>query len=312
MLTELDTLLAALRQTGAERAVLEAADTAHLVVEGHHLLSARALPGLEVDTRETATGIAARVLVREGVRIAQPVHLCFGVVHERGLQQIAMEVRLERAAAVRFIAHCLFPRAEEVRHEMDAQVEIGEGAEFDYAEVHFHGPFGGTTVIPRAAITVGRNGRYRGDFTLTTGRVGTLELDAKVHAGAGSLTELTARVLGSGDDRITLREEVSLDGDDARSLIKTRIALKDRATAMVTGITAGHAPGARGHVDCLELVRDQAVASAVPMVNVTNPLAKVTHEAAIGTVDRRQMETLMAHGLTPEQAVDVIIRGVLR
>jgi hypothetical protein len=81
---------------------------------------------------------------------------------------------------------------------------------------------------------------------------------------------------------------------------------------MVTGITAGHAPGARGHVDCLELVRDQAVASAAPMVNVTNPLAKVTHEAAIGTVDRRQMETLMAHGLSPEQAVDVIVRGVLR
>ena len=54
------------------------------------------------------------------------------------------------------------------------------------------------------------------------------------------------------------------------------------------------------------------MASAVPMVNVTNPLAKVTHEAAIGTVDRRQMETLMAHGLSPDQAVDVIVRGVLR
>jgi hypothetical protein len=50
----------------------------------------------------------------------------------------------------------------------------------------------------------------------------------------------------------------------------------------------------------------------VPIVNVTSPLAKVTHEAAIGTVDQRQMETLMAHGLNPEEAVDVIVKGILR
>ncbi|MCF6291434.1 MAG: SufD family Fe-S cluster assembly protein [Desulfobacterales bacterium] len=72
------------------------------------------------------------------------------------------------------------------------------------------------------------------------------------------------------------------------------------------------AAGARGHVDCLEIVCDNATASAIPIVRVTNPLAKVTHEAAIGSVDKRQLETLMAHGLTPEEAVDVIVKGILR
>jgi hypothetical protein len=311
-MTDLDTLLDALRQTGEDRRVLEVADTAHLVAEGGRILSARALPGLEFEPRETATGIAARVRVLAGVRIAHPVHLCVGVVHPRGLQRIRMDICLEQGASACFVAHCLFPRAEEVRHEMEAQVEVGEAAELAYAEVHYHGPYGGTTVIPRSTVTVGRNGRYRGDFTLTAGRVGSLDLDAAVHAAAGSITELTVRVLGSGDDRITVREAISLDGANARSLIKTRIALRDRASASVTGVTDGHAPGARGHVDCLELVRDQAVARAVPIVNVTCHLAKVTHEAAIGTVDQRQMETLMAHGLNPEEAVDVIVKGILR
>jgi Fe-S cluster assembly scaffold protein SufB len=45
---------------------------------------------------------------------------------------------------------------------------------------------------------------------------------------------------------------------------------------------------------------------------VNDPGAKVTHEAAIGSVDKRQMETLMAHGLTPEEAVDVIVKGILK
>jgi hypothetical protein len=70
--------------------------------------------------------------------------------------------------------------------------------------------------------------------------------------------------------------------------------------------------GARGHVDCLEIVRGRARASAVPEVRITHPEAKVMHEAAIGSVDERQLETLMARGLAPEQAVDLIILGMLR
>ena len=62
----------------------------------------------------------------------------------------------------------------------------------------------------------------------------------------------------------------------------------------------------------MEIVKDKAVATAIPIVKVRNPLAKVTHEAAIGSVDKKQLETLMAHGLTPEEAVDVIVKGILR
>lgn len=31
-----------------------------------------------------------------------------------------------------------------------------------------------------------------------------------------------------------------------------------------------------------------------------------------GSVGKRQMETLMVHGLAPEEAVDVIVKGILR
>jgi Fe-S cluster assembly scaffold protein SufB len=54
------------------------------------------------------------------------------------------------------------------------------------------------------------------------------------------------------------------------------------------------------------------VARAEPIVEVSHPLAKVTHEAAVGTVDQNQLETLMARGLSPEEAIDVIVTGILR
>jgi Fe-S cluster assembly scaffold protein SufB len=40
--------------------------------------------------------------------------------------------------------------------------------------------------------------------------------------------------------------------------------------------------------------------------------AKLTHEAAIGSVDKKQIETLMARGLMEDEAVDVVVKGMLR
>ena len=37
----------------------------------------------------------------------------------------------------------------------------------------------------------------------------------------------------------------------------------------------------------------------------------MTHEAAIGSVDQRQLDALMARGLDPDAAVDRIILGML-
>ena len=311
-MSELEDVMETFGEFGADKGILANRDVAHLVASGHKILSMRAVEGLEVRAEETVTGIAASVRVLEGIIIKNPVHLCFGILHKKGIQEIKMNVQLERGAFASFIAHCIFPRAEKVRHIMDAVVEIGESAEMRYSEVHYHGLYGGIEVIPKADVKVGKNGRYLTDFSLLSGRVGKLGIDYTVWVGENAVAELTARVFGHGNDSIKIKEKVVLEGNNSRGLIKTRIAIEHKATAEVTGITEGNAGGARGHVDCLEIVKDSAVARAIPIVKVSHPLAKVTHEAAIGSVDKRQLETLMAHGLTPEEAVDVIVRGVLK
>jgi len=311
-MSELDDLMNALSAGGGDKEILANKDIAHLVASGHKILSSRGIEGLEVNAKETLTGINVHVTVKEGIKLKQPVHLCFGILHKKGTQRIKMDVKLKNHSSANFIAHCIFPKAEKVKHIMDAVVDIGESAEMRYSETHYHGLYGGIEVVPKAVVKVGKNGRYFTDFTLITGRVGKLNMDYSVDAGNNAVTELTAKVFGHADDRISIKEEVILSGENARGLIKTRVALEDEATAEITGITEGNAPGARGHVDCMEIVKDNAIARAIPIVSVRNPLAKVTHEAAIGSVDKRQMETLMAHGLTPDEAVEMIVKGILR
>jgi len=311
-MSELDDLMNALSAGGGDKEILANKDIAHLVASGHKILSSRGIEGLEVNAKETLTGINVHVTVKEGIKLKQPVHLCFGILHKKGTQRIKMDVKLEDHSSANFIAHCIFPKAEKVKHIMDAVVDIGESAEMRYNETHYHGLYGGIEVVPKAVVKVGKNSRYFTDFTLITGRVGKLAIDYSIVAGENAVTELMARVFGHANDDIKIKEKVLLAGENSRGLIKTRVALEDEATAKITGITEGNAAGARGHVDCMEIVKDKAVATAIPIVSVRNPLAKVTHEAAIGSVDRKQLETLMAHGLTPEEAVDMIVKGILR
>ena len=121
------------------------------------------------------------------------------------------------------------------------------------------------------------------------------------------------KAYGKGDDDIKVWEKIFLNGAGARGAAKSRLVLSGRAKAEVKGETYGNAPYARGHVDQLHTVNgEKALATAIPIVSVTNDKAKVTHEAAIGSVDRRQVETLMARGLEENEAVDIIVKGILR
>ncbi|MFN3480555.1 MAG: SufD family Fe-S cluster assembly protein, partial [Thermodesulfovibrionales bacterium] len=286
----LEQLLVAFKNTGGDKDIFHNREIAHLAASGHKILSMRNVEGLEVEAKETLQGIRAKVVVKEGVKIKNPVHLCFGILHKKGTQKIKMELRLEKNASAHFIAHCIFPKAEKVKHIMDAVVEVGENSEMRYSETHYHGLYGGIEVLPKAVIRVKKGGRYFTDFNLVTGRVGRLFIDYSSEIEEDAIIEMVARIFGHADDDIKIKEKAILSGKNARSLIKTRVALEDSAKAEVTGITEGNAEGARGHVDCMEIVKDNALAMAIPIVNVANPLAKVTHEAAIGSVDKRQME----------------------
>lgn len=310
-MTRLDDLLASLPLVGADAAALAAPDTAHLVADGHRVLSRHGAPGVILEVTEGTDAIEARLAVAPGARVAAPVHLCFGLLAATGDQRINLTLEVGAGAEVAILSHCLFAHATRARHHMEAVVRIGPGARVRHTEGHFHGPSGGMEVTPRAHVTLAPDARYVSDFFLLTGRVGVLDMDYTVEVDAGAVAEITARLFGHATDRIRVRDHLLLIGRGARGLVKTRVALEDEARAEVTGIAEGNAPDARGHMDCMEVVKDHAVAESTPIVRVRHPLAKITHEAAIGTVDAKQLETLMARGLDPEQAVEVIIGGLL-
>ncbi len=308
---EFEAMLKAYEQAGGKSNVLQTPRIASAVISGNRVLAVNLVEGVDIEAEELESGVRARITVAPGTKVDYPVHLCFGMIEEEGLQEILPVFEIGTGAEIGFLAHCTFPNAVDLKHVMEAHIHVGPGATMRYSEGHYHGPDGGIEVLPSTHARVDEGGRLESEFNLVHGRVGRLDIQFEVDVAADGVVELSAKAYGSADDEIVVNEVVRLNGDGARGLTKTRVAVRDRAVSEIYTTAEGNAPGTIGHMDCTEVVRGNAVARNVPVVVVRDDQARVTHEAAIGSVDKRELETLMSRGLDEDEAVDIIIRGML-
>lgn len=299
------------RTSELEENTLKDPEVGHLAINLNKIISMKKIAGLKVDVQEREDGISLSIHVKEKTIIHKPVHLCFGVLSETGVQKIILQVHVGKGARIPILAHCVFPNATHVKHIMDANITIEAGAEYTYLERHFHGMHGGVEVYPEAKVLLGERARFKTDFELLKGRVGKIEIDYEMVCGEKSVMEMTTKIKGMADDVISIKETGRLKGEGARGVLTTRVAVSDSALANVYNKLIAEAPYSRGHVDCKEIVQGNAVATATPVVEVRHPKAHITHEAAIGSVDAKQLETLMARGLGEDRAVELIIDGLL-
>jgi Fe-S cluster assembly scaffold protein SufB len=299
------------RTTDTDSQVLQDPEVAYLVVHHNQVLGAQLVPGLQVEVKELEDGIEAAIRLQEGTIVKKPVHLCFGMFPETGVQRIVLTVNIEKKSKISLLAHCTFPNAVDVQHLMNASITIGEDAEYTYVERHIHGDLGGVKVYPHAVVELESGSKFKTEFELLKGRVGEIYIDYRATCKAYSVLDMTARINGTGDDLIQIKETGYLVGEGARGVLTSRIAVRDHAKAEVYNDLTASAAYTRGHVDCKEIIQGHGVAKAVPIVQVAHPKAYVTHEAAIGSVDSKQLETLMARGLSEDDAVNLIIEGLL-
>ncbi|MFP4645792.1 MAG: SufB/SufD family protein, partial [Candidatus Woesearchaeota archaeon] len=280
-----------------------------LVVHNNKILGDQAVDGLEVIKTETSDGVDISLRLKEGVVIDKPVHMCFGVLHGMELQKINLNVHLEKGSSMKVYGHCILTADKPVKHVMDAEITLENDSRFSYFERHTHNDKGTTEVYPKSVVKVGKNARYRTEFELLKGRVGRMEIDIESYGAEKSVSDMITRVSAHGADKLSVREVAHLNGEYARSALRSKVAVRDEANADIYNkIIATHAH-AKGHVDCTEVLKDEGVVSAYPDVEVRHPKARVTHEAKLGGVDDKQLETLMSKGLSESQAEEIIIEG---
>lgn len=286
-------------------------DVARLVINNNKVLSGNNISGLIVTPKETKEGVDISIKLKKGTNVKKPVHMCFGVLDDRFTQKIKLKVEIEDDAHISVFGHCIFPKAVKVKHFMDGKINIGKNSSFNYFERHLHSDTGGVEVYPKAVVNVGRNSRYKTEFELLKGRVGLIDIDYETFGEENSKADMIARISAYGDDIIKVKEHSILNGDNSAAVLRSRVAVRDDAKAEVFNRIIAKGAYSRGHVDCTEILHGKGSVKAYPEVEVLHPKARVTHEAKLGGIDNKQLETLMARGLSEQEAEEIIIEGLL-
>jgi uncharacterized protein len=286
----------------------------HFYVEKNKVLSYGYPKGVSMKSKETQKGVEAQVVVKEGKKIKEPLFFCFGMLGKKDEQLLVPDITVEDGAQVKIIAHCSFPNAQEMLHNMQAKFIIGKNAVLEYQEHHYHGTKSGANVFPVLKVEVAEEGKFISDFNLSKGTVGKTEISLEVFLQKDARAEIETKVMGkNAKDEVRIIDKVFLQGENAKGLVRMRAAAKNGGKVLMQGETYAEAAGSTGHVDCQEIVVGKgSVAKAVPIVEVSNENARVTHEASVGKINQKELETLLTRGLSEDQATDLIVEAMMR
>lgn len=288
-------------------------DIVSIIVSGNKVIGRNTVEGVHVRANELDNGVEIWLDIEDDVVIENPIHLCTGYLKPEGTQEVLIHNRLGSRARAKFISHCVFPSGVNFTHSMVADTDVGENAEMFYEDTHMHSKDGGVTVRATYNTVVRKGGRFQNMFYLTKTRVGKLFVKMYVNLEKNSTAHIESKVYEREDDYLEIDEELHLNGEGSSGIAKTTVFATDRSKAKIINKAYGNAPYSRGHIECNEIIKGDSVeVGTMPELYVKNEKAELTHEASIGRVNVKQMETLMSKGLSEEEATDMIVKGLLR
>ena len=286
---------------------------AKLLLNFNKISGIEQVEGIILKGKEIPNGIIADVIIKEGTKHEEPIHLCFGVNKETGIQEIFPRIIAEDNTDVKIQAHCSFPNADGLIHKMFGHFYVGNNCNFEYSETHYHGEKSGAIVAPVGYMYIGEDSVFVNNFNLTKGTPGQIKILIDIYAMKNSVIKSNIRAFGkSKRDSIRIRDSVFLEGERARSIIKMKAAARNGGEVLMYGVTEGNAPYTNGHVECSEIVLGQgSICRARPFIRATDPTSSVSHEASLGRFPQKWLDELQAKGLTEEEATDVLIQAML-
>jgi len=309
---EFETIIKTAEKLGTDASNFMDKRIASIIISGNRVIGLNNVQGLKIVPTTLEDGVQVDMEIEENTQIPFPIHVCTGYLEKRGYQRVIFNIRVRRNAKVKFTAHCVFPQAEEFTHDAISNVVIEDGAMMEYNDEHYHSDQGTIILKTTTNTVVENNGVYKNAFHLTKTRVGKLDVKMYLTLKENAVGELLSKVKASKNDEVDINEILYLNGEKAKGLAKTIVVGLDESRVTVLNEAYGNAPYSRAHISCEEVTKgEKVIVSTTPILKITNDLAELTHEASIGRVGEKQLETLMSKGLSEEEATDLIIKGLL-
>ncbi len=244
-----------------------------------------------------------------GAKIKQPVQSCLYIAQEGFSQNVHNVVIAEENSEMHIITGCsTSPHLVTGLHVGVSEIFVKKGATLHFTMIHDWGEQ--VNVRPRTAIHVEAGGVIVSNY-ISLRPVGSLQMAPTTYLdGEGAVGRFNSILVASADSYLDVGSTVHLNYPGTRAEIISR-AITVGGTIIARGEMIGKVAGCKGHLECKGLLLRDGIMHAVPELVGHVPGVEMSHEAAVGKIDQREIEYLMARGLDEDEAVSTIVRGFL-
>lgn len=244
-----------------------------------------------------------------GVTVLQPVQSCLYIAREGFVQNVHNVVIAEENSTMHIITGCsTSPHLLTGLHVGVSEIYVKKGATLHFTMIHDWGEQ--VNVRPRTAIHVEEGGVIVSNY-ISLHPVGSLQTSPTTYLdGPDAVARFNSILVAADGCYMDVGSTVHLNAPGTRAEIISR-AITVGGTIIARGEMIGKVAGCKGHLECKGLILKEGLMHAIPELQGLVPGVEMSHEAAVGKIDQREIEYLMARGLDEDEAVSTIVRGFL-
>lgn len=257
---------------------------------------------------EEADGYFIRIL--EGQHIKNPIQTCMMVSQDKSIQNLHNVVVVEKNASAEILTGCATGKhAGDSLHIGVSEIYVREGGNLTYSMIHSWGD--ATAVRPRTGIKLEKNAKFANNYVILN-PVSTMQSAPVAHLdGEGASCRFNTICLAHKGSDVDTGGTVILNAPKTSAEIISRSITKG-GRMVARGRLVGNSDSVKAHLECRSIVlADGGITLAIPELETSVADVEMTHEAAVGKIERDQIEYLMSRGLTEDDAVSMIVRGFL-
>jgi len=244
-----------------------------------------------------------------GVQSQHPVQACLYIAREGFSQNVHNVVIAEEGSQLQVITGCATsPHLVSGLHVGVSEFYVKKGAQLYFTMIHDWGQQ--VNVRPRTYVHVEAGGVFVSNY-ISLKPVGSLQMNPTTHlAGEGAVARFNSVLVAGQGSFLDVGSRVILDAPGTRAEIISR-AIAAGGQIIARGELIGRATGIKAHLECKGLILKEGLMHAIPELRGYLPGVEMSHEAAVGKIDQREIEYLMARGIDEDEAVSTIVRGFL-
>ncbi len=245
----------------------------------------------------------------EGAKVDHPVQACLYIAKERFSQNVHNLVIAEEGSDLHIITGCATaPHLVSGLHVGVSEFYVKRGARLTFTMIHEWGE--DVKVRPRTAARVEEGGVLVSNY-ISLRPVSSLQMFPTTRlVGRGAVARFNSVLVAGRGSHLDVGSRVILEAPDTRAEIISR-GISAGGEIIARGELIGKVAGVKAHLECKGLILQDGLMRAIPELSGYVPGVEMSHEAAVGKIDQREIEYLMARGLDEESAVSTIVRGFL-